>query len=297
MRRENSVGVTPISCNSSASIPPGWIGARGIFDTSCCLSCIKSLVSDMIISHIGPMLMSQTEPPSPDSKLGQVLQSAARLQEAVPDAVLVGGSAAALYAAHRESLDYGHNNDHILSDLEQRFEQVLEAIESTEGWVTNRIVPGKIILGALGDIEAGVRQMIRKRPLEIEQIPLPQGRSVRVPTWDETLRIKAWLIVRRNQVRDYLDVAALADSGGRDHAAATLAGIDDWYADQAKSSDGVASQLVRQLADPRPADSSVTAELEHYKNLDRRWHDWQETVEICRDLVSRMLKSDEVAPQ
>ena len=229
----------------------------------------------------------------PDSTLDRVLQSAARLQEAVPDAVLVGGSAAALYAAHRESLDNGH----VLSDLDERFEQVLEAIESTEGWVTNRIVPGKIILGSLGNIEAGVRQMIRKRPLETEQVELPEGGSVRVPTWAETLRIKAYLIVRRNQVRDYLDVAALADSGGRDHAAAVLAGIDDWYADQAQSSDGVASQLVRQLADPRPADSSVTAELEHYKNLERRWHDWQETVEICRELAARILKSDEGAPQ
>ena len=229
----------------------------------------------------------------PDSTLGRVLQSAARLQKAVPDAILVGGSAAALYAAHRESLDH----DHVLSDLDRRFEQVLEAIESTEGWVTNRIVPGKIILGSLGNIEAGVRQMIRKRPLETEQVELPEGGSVRVPTWAETLRIKAYLIVRRNQVRDYLDVAALADSGGRDHAAAVLAGIDDWYADQAQSSDGVASQLVRQLADPRPADSSVIAELEHYKNLERRWHDWQETVEICSELAARILKSGDGAPQ
>ena len=101
-------------------------------------------------------------PPRPDSALGRVLQSAARLQEAVPDAVLVGGSAAALYAAHRESLDHDYNNDHVLSDLEQRFEQVLEAIESTRGWVTNRIVPGKIILGALGDIEAGRQQRNRR---------------------------------------------------------------------------------------------------------------------------------------
>ena len=237
--------------------------------------------------------MNRVKPPRPDSTLDRVLQSASRLQEAVPDAVLVGGSAAALYAAHRESLDH----DHVLSDLDERFEQVLEAIESTEGWVTNRIVPGKIILGSLGNIEAGVRQMIRKRPLETEQVELPEGGSVRVPTWAETLRIKAYLIVRRNQVRDYLDVAALADSGGRDQAAAVLAGIDDWYADQAQSSDGVASQLVRQLADPRPADSSVTAELEHYKNLERRWHDWQETVAICRELAARILKSGEGAPQ
>lgn len=229
--------------------------------------------------------MQSKNPPAPNSTLGRVLESASRLQEVVPDAVLVGGSAAALYAGHRESLDH----DHILADLDQRFDQVLEAIEATEGWVTNRIIPGKIILGALGDIEAGVRQMIRKRPLETERIDLPESGSVRVPTWDETLRIKAYLIVRRNQVRDYLDVAALADTGGLDRAAAVLAGIDAYYADQAQSPDGVASQLVRQLADPRPADAAVTGELDEYKNLDRRWHDWNVTVEVCRELAARML--------
>jgi hypothetical protein len=34
-----------------------------------------------------------------------VLESASRLQQMVPDAVLVGGSAAALYAGHRDSYE------------------------------------------------------------------------------------------------------------------------------------------------------------------------------------------------
>lgn len=48
---------------------------------------------------------------------------------------------------------------------------------------------------------------------------LPSGHVLRVPTPDETLRIKGYLIVRRNQVRDYLDVAALSDRYGIAHAA------------------------------------------------------------------------------
>ncbi|GAB4173807.1 MAG: hypothetical protein Kow0020_09180 [Wenzhouxiangellaceae bacterium] len=206
----------------------------------------------------------------------------------MPDAVLVGGTAAALYAGHRDSMDH----DHVLADLAQRFDQVLEAIESTDGWVTNRVVPGKIILGALGDIEAGVRQMIRKRPLETECCKLPDGQTVRVPTWDETLRIKGYLIVRRNQVRDYLDVAALADTGGLDAAARVLGGIDEYYADQSGSPDGIASQLLRQLADLRPADIGVTRELAHYKNLAPRWHDWNATVQICHALADRLLQPE-----
>ena len=76
-------------------------------------------------------------------ELLRVLESAARLQEIVPDAVLVGGSAAALWANHRSSFDH----DHVLEDLRARFDAVLDAIEATDGWVTNRVAPGKIILG------------------------------------------------------------------------------------------------------------------------------------------------------
>ena len=146
--------------------------------------------------------------------LTAVLESAARLQEMVPDAVLVGGSAAALYAGHRDSFDH----DHVLRDLRDRFDMVLEALESEGDWVTNRVRPGKLVLGRLGDIEAGVRQLIRTRPLETVEIELPSGRTLRVPTADETLRVKAFLVVRRNQTRDYLDVAALADHWKRDEA-------------------------------------------------------------------------------
>ena len=150
--------------------------------------------------------------------LVRVLESAAHLQAVVPDAVLVGGSAAALWASHRTSFDH----DHVLADLSTRFDTVLEAIEATEGWVTNRVTPGKIILGELGDIESGVRQLIRSRPLEVSEVELPSGQKLRVPTPEETLRIKGYLIVRRNQVRDYLDVAALSDRYGIPHSRAGL---------------------------------------------------------------------------
>ncbi len=214
-----------------------------------------------------------------------VLESAARLQEVVPDAVLVGGSAAAWYAHHRDSFDH----DHVLADLRERFDAVLEAIERTDGWVTNRVTPGKIILGELGDIEAGVRQMIRRRPLEVSEVELPSGRRLRVPTFDEILRVKAFLVVRRNQTRDFLDVAALADRVGIDHAARVLADLDAYYADQRVSGDGVASQVARQLAEPRPADARTTRELPRYKRLDPRWHDWKAVLAVCAAVAEAMV--------
>jgi hypothetical protein len=217
-----------------------------------------------------------------------VLESASRLQQMVPDAVLVGGSAAALYAGHRDSRDH----DHVLSDLGDRFDVVLEALESEGDWVTNRVVPGKIILGQLGDIEAGVRQMIRTRPLETTQVRLPSGGVLTVPTAEETLRIKGFLIVRRNQTRDYLDVAALADRYGLHEAAGVLARIDNYYADQHGEGQGVAAQLARQLASPRPKDSSVTGQLDAYRNLASRWTDWGEVRSVCGQLAAEMLEAE-----
>jgi hypothetical protein len=206
----------------------------------------------------------------------------------VPDAVLVGGSAAALYAGHRDSYDH----DHVLADLRERFDVVLEALESEGEWVTNRLVPGKVILGQLGDIEAGVRQMVRTRPLEIARITLPSGRVLTIPTAAETLRIKGFLIVRRNQTRDYLDVAALADRYGLHEAAGVLARIDDYYVDQHGEGRGVAAQLARQLADPRPKDASVTRQLDAYRNLARRWTDWAEVRSVSQELAAEMLEAE-----
>jgi hypothetical protein len=224
---------------------------------------------------------ADTTPRAASPELAAVLESAARLQQLVPDAVLVGGSAAAMYAGHRDSFDH----DHVLADLRDRFDFVLEALESEGDWVTNRVQPGKLILGRLGDIEAGVRQLIRARPLETVDVTLPSGRTLRAPTGAETLRVKAFLVVRRNQARDYLDVVALSDRYGLEQAAAVLAGIDEYYADQRGDGPAVATQVARQLADPRPVDVSVTRELHAYRNLDPKWHDWARVRAACRELA------------
>lgn len=229
--------------------------------------------------------MSAEYPGLASPGLVRVLEAAARLQELVPDAVLVGGSAAALHAGHRDSYDH----DHVLPDLADRFDAVLEAVESQKGWVTNRVTPGKIILGELGGIETGIRQLIRRTPLELATVTLPSGHVLTAPTPEETLRVKAFLVVRRNQTRDYLDVAAMTDRYGIGRAAVALSHIDDYYADQRGTGDGVASQLARQLADPRPRDLSTTRELHRYKNLAPRWHDWRAVVRVCRELADAMV--------
>jgi hypothetical protein len=214
-----------------------------------------------------------------------VLEKAARLQSLIPGAVLVGGSAAALYAHHRESRDH----DHVVADLAERFDSILENLEALGDWSTARIQPGKIILGELGGIETGVRQLLRGRPLESTEVQV-RGRRLLVPTAAEILRVKAWLALSRNQTRDYLDIAALAESMGLDEAAGVLRGIDDYYADVNRRPEAVATQLARQLADPRPRDAEVTAQLASYKALDPRWHEWSAVEAVLADLAQRMLR-------
>jgi hypothetical protein len=127
--------------------------------------------------------------------------------------------------------------------------------------------------------------------LEVVEVALPSGHVLRVPTPDEILRIKGYLVVRRNQVRDYLDVAALSDQAGVAHAADVLTHIDEYYVDQRGSeSEGVATQLARQLADPRPADSRTIVQLVRYKELDARWTDWKNVTDVCRSVAVEMVK-------
>ena len=215
--------------------------------------------------------------------LDDVLAKAAKLQALVPGAVLVGGTAAALHAGHRESLDH----DHVVADLTERFDSILENLEALGDWSTARVAPGKIILGELGGIETGVRQLLRRRPLETTEVHV-SGMPLTVPTAAEILRVKGWLALSHNQTRDYLDVAALADRIGLDQAAAVLSGIDDYYADINQRPEAVATQLARQLSDPRPRNAEVTMQLSSYKALDRRWHDWSTVKQVLAEVAERM---------
>lgn len=115
---------------------------------------------------------------------------------------------------------------------------------------------------------------------------------LRVPTIDEALRIRAFLIVRRNQTKDYLDLVALTVTMGDVAAAGVLSTLDGCYADQRGDGMGVASQVARQLSDPRPADQRVTQELNRYKGLDSRWHRWQDLTQACHRLADLMVQGD-----
>ena len=127
---------------------------------------------------------------------GPYTSSSPPVQELVPDAVLVGDTAAAHHAGHRVSLD----DDHVVTDLRVRFDEILADLEATQGSITARVQRPLLILGRLDGVETGVRNLIRRQPLEVERVRIGR-RALRVPTLPEILRVKAWLAVENEAPR------------------------------------------------------------------------------------------------
>lgn len=215
--------------------------------------------------------MSGTDADQPDWE--QLLTAASRLQTVLPDAVLVGGTAAALHAGHRIS----HDTDHVLPDLRERFDRVLADLESVAGWKTTRVRPPVLILGSLDGIETGVRQLIRSKPLETTVIER-HGVSVTVPTEAEILRVKAVLILKRNATRDYLDFAALADRLSPADCVHAMEPFDRLYPQA--SGQSALQQLLAQLSNAMPFDLDERAPAS-YRELVPALADWADVRRIC----------------
>lgn len=213
----------------------------------------------------------------------KLLAAASAIQGLVPGTILVGG------AEHRVSLDA----DHVLSDLRARYEAILATLEREAGWRTARRRAPIIILGSFEGIEQGIRQLIRTRPLETTEIVTASGKRLRIPTLTEITRIKAFLVLRRNTVRDHLDLVALASRIGTREAAQVLRHLDDYYTppDDASGLLPVASQLARQLAEPRPVDLD-SVEIKRFRGIDPRWSSWNAVEEACQTLAVALLEGD-----
>lgn len=219
----------------------------------------------------------------------EVLASLCRLQEVLPSAVLVGGTASALYAEHRFSLDH----DHVLVDLRERFDAVLADLEAVAGWETARVRRPSLILGSLDGVETGVRQLRRAQPLETATLRVG-AHEVLLPTLPEALRIKAFLCLDRNATRDYLDVAALATALGDTAAGDALASMDELYPQKNGDTWAVRTQLIKQLADPLPYDLDKV-DLAEYKGVRPPFDRWGHVVETCARLSDRLAGRFSVA--
>ncbi len=82
----------------------------------------------------------------------KLIESAEKFQEILTGSVMIGGSAVAIHLKHRYSFDA----DHILSDLKENYEEVLDFLEGRDDWKTARINPPKLILGNFQGVETGL---------------------------------------------------------------------------------------------------------------------------------------------
>ena len=209
----------------------------------------------------------------------KLIEAAANFQELLTGSVLIGGSAVALHLKHRYSFDA----DHILSDLKEKYEEVLNFLEGRDDWETARIHPPKLILGNFQGVETGVRQLRRNRPLETEQIRI-KGKSLTMPTLPEMIRTKGWMIVSRNATRDYIDFAALAKHMGIEDSVEVLIDFDDFYSDLIRGNQASpVVQLIRQLAEPKPGDLEQI-DLSHYKGIQPPFDSWDYIEKICEEI-------------
>jgi hypothetical protein len=213
-----------------------------------------------------------------------LLAQAAILQTRIPGAVLVGGTAAALHAGHRISFDH----DHVISDLSKNYDETIAALEAVVGWRTRRRIKGKLVLGEIDGIDAGVRSQRRSAPLETTSIELNDGSRLKIPTLEEMLRIKTFLVVERNATRDYLDVAALSHHLGMTESIAALEHMNELYADFAGEDGDLLSSVAVKLANPDPYDLT-DVDLTEYKGIIAPWNDWHAVETQCRALAVGLL--------
>ena len=212
-----------------------------------------------------------------------LLAHAAALQAKIPSAILVGGTAAAVHARHRFSIDH----DHVVMDLANSYDATIRALESMAGWRTNRRVKGKMVLGGVNNIAAGLRNQRRSAPLETTEVSVRGGR-IQLPTIGEMLRIKAFLLVDRNATRDYLDVAALSQHMGLEKGALALERMSKLYLEFAGEGGDMLTSVVVKLSAPNPYDLT-DIDLTEYKGIIAPWDDWRAVEKQCAALGAAIL--------
>lgn len=199
-----------------------------------------------------PDELAAVPPPAADLKM--VLKGAARLRQMAPDAVCVADPLALRGCAEFTTGPVKGGDD--VRPEARRDGRLLAVIGggSTKG--AGGLHPVTMWRGrlavALDALETDAA-VARRSPVETTNVQLPSGDRLQIPTGAETLRLKSYLVLCRNDYSDYAELAALAEAIGVDNAAMVLADIDRYYSSGHRQRQWIATQLVRRLGDPRPA--------------------------------------------
>lgn len=191
--------------------------------------------------------------------------------------IAVGGTAAALHCGHRYSLDV----DCVTPRLRDDYSGHLARLESWDDWKTNRRNPPVLILGERHGVELGLRQLRRAQPLETTVV-----RELIVPTPEELLRVKAFLLAERRSTRDFVDVAALVERLGDEASLRALRTLNQLY-----PAIGALSPVsaFAESAEADPVDAHIVP-LDRYKGLRAPFTAWPFVAERARNMSRRLLR-------
>jgi uncharacterized membrane protein YdfJ with MMPL/SSD domain len=240
---------------------------------------------------------------APNADLRMVLKSAAKLRHLAPDAVCVADPLAftgcGRMCAELEPETGGEEAPSINGPTGAR-KLVARAITRGDRpvhpvtlWRRRLTVAIDALEPKTGGKDKGARQSYQRRsPVETTHVQLPTGDRLLIPTGAEALRLKGYLIMCRNSRRDYTEFADMVDAIEPETAATVLAGMDSYYsrkpAERLPQQHWMATQLVRRLADPKPADITDITETQ-LPEADAR-ADWEDVRQRCLSVAVAMLE-------
>jgi hypothetical protein len=216
---------------------------------------------------------------SHEIKIEDLINISIRTQKLIEGAIPTGGLVASFYAKHRSSYDA----DHLLLKMTEEVDEIIHQLSSQKDWKP-KFTKDVCILGKLDGIEIGLRQMFRKKPIKTQIIKTQNGNWI-IPTIEEITSFKAILTSKRNNVRDYLDFAALAETiGNFDSVMQILLNLNEGYQEDWTLA------VAKSLSDPYPVDLD-SVDLSNYKNLDKKWQNWNSIVKICQHYGTVLTQS------
>jgi len=218
--------------------------------------------------------------PLDSPRFRKLLESARQMQARLLflPSVAVGGTAAALYARHRVSLDV----DFVSPMLRERFDEVEDCLLDMPDFQIARIRRPVVILGRLAGDEIGLRQLRRAVPLEAVFID-----GLWVPSLPEMIRVKAFLLSDRRAVRDFVDVCALVRTAGMEHAITAMASFEALYA--GLSAAGPLTAFAEAAYDD-PADAAEV-DLGNWRLLDPVYAVLPEVLACVREFALRVIEA------
>jgi len=218
--------------------------------------------------------------PADHPQFRKLLESARQMQARLLflPSVAVGGTAAALYARHRVSLDV----DFVSPVLRERFDEAEDFLLGMPDFQISRVRRPVLILGQLAGDEIGLRQLRRAEPLDAVLID-----GLWVPTLPEMIRVKAFVLSDRRAVRDFVDVCALVRTAGMEQAIAAMASFEPLYAGLCAAGPLTA---FAEAAHDDPVDAA-DVDLGCWRLLDPAYAKLPEVLACVREFALRVLEA------